>query len=285
MGDDERALGGYSPEAGRNAHEAEAPTLIPVPSLLRALLSEHLDPGYAAAAARRADGKARGRWSDWSWQLLAGGAVAAVFATAAAQAQTVAPATRETQHVLAGRGAFSRRRHGPCHGPTQRAGVHGRSGTAQPARGRRTGEGTAGQARRRRVRRGSDAGSGPRVDRDRDRTRRRPRPHRRVQAARRGQPAGDPGPRSAVGGQRAVGQRRGGRRRRWGEDRAQRDDQAGRWRNPGRQSTHHQSVRRARRSGHRTECTTCSTTVPRCSGFGSWRPRTGSGSTSARATG
>jgi uncharacterized protein YlxW (UPF0749 family) len=101
MTDHERALGGYSPEAGRNAHEAEAPTLIPVPSLLRALLSEHLDAGYAAAAARRKDGRSRGRWSERSWQLLAGLAVAAVFATAAAQAKTVAPATRETQHVLA----------------------------------------------------------------------------------------------------------------------------------------------------------------------------------------
>jgi uncharacterized protein YlxW (UPF0749 family) len=101
VADDERALGGYSAEAGRNAHEADAPTLIPVPSLLRSLLSEHLDTGYAAAAARREDGKTRGRWSERSWQLLAGLAVAAVFATAAAQAQSVAPATRETQLVLA----------------------------------------------------------------------------------------------------------------------------------------------------------------------------------------
>jgi uncharacterized protein YlxW (UPF0749 family) len=101
VADDERALGGYSPEAGRNAHEADAPTLIPVPSLLRSLLSEHLDTGYAAAAARRTDGRTRGRWSERSWQLLAGLAVAAVFATAAAQAQLVAPATRETQLVLA----------------------------------------------------------------------------------------------------------------------------------------------------------------------------------------
>jgi uncharacterized protein YlxW (UPF0749 family) len=101
VGDDERALGGYSAEAGRNAHEADAPTLIPVPSLLRSLLSEHLDTGYAAAAARRKDGRTRGRWSERSWQLLAGLAVAAVFATAAAQAQSVAPATRETQLVLA----------------------------------------------------------------------------------------------------------------------------------------------------------------------------------------
>lgn len=100
MSDDERTLGGYSPEAGRNAHEADAPRFIPVPSLLRSLLSEHLDPGYAAAAERRKTGGTRGRLSERSWQVLAGLAVAAVFATAAAQAQSVAPATRETQVVL-----------------------------------------------------------------------------------------------------------------------------------------------------------------------------------------
>lgn len=99
--DDERALGGYGLDAGRNAHEANAPTLIPVPSLLRSLLSEHLDPGYAAAAKRRAEGKRRGRATEWSWQLCGGLAVAVIFATAAAQAQSGAPATRETQHVLA----------------------------------------------------------------------------------------------------------------------------------------------------------------------------------------
>jgi uncharacterized protein YlxW (UPF0749 family) len=99
--DEERALGGYSPEAGRNAHEADAPTLIPVPSLLRSLLSEHLDPGYAAAAERAAAGERRHRVADWTWQLFAGLAVAAVFAAAAAQAQSVAPAAVETQHVLA----------------------------------------------------------------------------------------------------------------------------------------------------------------------------------------
>jgi uncharacterized protein YlxW (UPF0749 family) len=101
VADDERSLGGYSQEAGRSAHNGLVPTLIPVPSLLRALLSEHLDPGYAAAAERRKDGPIRGRWPNRGWQLLAGLAVAAVFATAAAQAKSVAPATRETQHVLA----------------------------------------------------------------------------------------------------------------------------------------------------------------------------------------
>ena len=48
----DQPLGGYDPNAGLSAHEAERPQLIPVPSLLRALLSEHLDPGYAAAAAK-----------------------------------------------------------------------------------------------------------------------------------------------------------------------------------------------------------------------------------------
>jgi uncharacterized protein YlxW (UPF0749 family) len=101
MPDDERALGGYSPDAGRNAHEAGAPTLIPVPSLLRSLLSEHLDPGYAAANERRSSGETRGRASNWGWQTLAGLLVTAVFAAAAAQAQSVAPATQETRQVLA----------------------------------------------------------------------------------------------------------------------------------------------------------------------------------------
>ncbi len=53
MADVDRALGGYDPNAGHSAHLAARPQRIPVPSLLRALLSEHLDPGYAAAAAKR----------------------------------------------------------------------------------------------------------------------------------------------------------------------------------------------------------------------------------------
>jgi uncharacterized protein YlxW (UPF0749 family) len=101
VSDDERALGGYSLEAGRNAHEANAPTLIPVPSLLRSLLSDHLDPGYAAAAERRKHGKRRGRVPELAWQLCAGLAVATVLATAAAQAESVAPATRAAQQALA----------------------------------------------------------------------------------------------------------------------------------------------------------------------------------------
>jgi uncharacterized protein YlxW (UPF0749 family) len=98
-----RALGGYDPESGRNVHEAGAPTLIPVPSLLRSLLSDHLDPGYAAAAAaRRVGGRPPGRLAGWAWQVLAALTVATVFAFAVAQAQSTAPGVRQTQQVLAG---------------------------------------------------------------------------------------------------------------------------------------------------------------------------------------
>jgi uncharacterized protein YlxW (UPF0749 family) len=93
-------LGGYDPEAGRNVLEAGAPALIPVPSLLRSLLSDHLDPGYAAAAQRR--NRPRRRAAEWAWQVLAALSVAAVFAVAVAQAQSTAPGVRQTQQVLAG---------------------------------------------------------------------------------------------------------------------------------------------------------------------------------------
>lgn len=98
-------LGGYESGAGLNDHEAHAPKRIPLPSLLRSLLSEHLDPGYAAAAAAReeADGRPRRRASDTGWLLVGAGVIATVFAVAAGQAQTAAPAAREAQHTLAGR--------------------------------------------------------------------------------------------------------------------------------------------------------------------------------------
>jgi uncharacterized protein YlxW (UPF0749 family) len=94
-------LGGYDPEAGRNAHEADRPTLIPVPSLLRSLLSDHLDPGYAAAAEAKMSGRRRKRWQSWAWQLCGAVLVALVFAAAVAQARTTAPGVKETQQVLA----------------------------------------------------------------------------------------------------------------------------------------------------------------------------------------
>ena len=102
-GEERRALGGYDPDAGRNMHRANSPTLIPVPSLLRSLLSEHLDPGYAAAAAQRSAGaQPRSRLVAASWQVLAALAIATVFAFAVAQAQATAPGVRESQQVLSG---------------------------------------------------------------------------------------------------------------------------------------------------------------------------------------
>ncbi|GAC1400705.1 MAG: DUF881 domain-containing protein [Mycobacterium sp.] len=96
-------LGGYDPQAGRNAHAADKPTLIPVPSLLRSLLSDPLDPGYAVAArAKAGGGKRRTWWQAWIWQICGALVIAAVFAGAVAQARSTAPGVRETQKVLAG---------------------------------------------------------------------------------------------------------------------------------------------------------------------------------------
>ena len=95
-------LGGYDPDAGRNAHGADKPTLIPVPSLLRSLLSDHLDPGYAAAAKAKAKGKRRTWWQAWAWQVGGALLIAAVIAAAVAQARSTAPGVRESQQVLAG---------------------------------------------------------------------------------------------------------------------------------------------------------------------------------------
>ncbi len=95
-------LGGYDPDAGRNAHGADKPTLIPVPSLLRSLLSDHLDPGYAAAAKAKAAGRRRTWWQAWAWQVGGALLIAAVIAGAVAQARSTAPGVRESQQVLAG---------------------------------------------------------------------------------------------------------------------------------------------------------------------------------------
>lgn len=95
------ALGGYDPDAGRNAHEADKPTPVPVPSLLRSLLSDHLDPGYAAAAEAKAAGRVRPWWGAWIWQLCGAALLVVVFAAAVAQARATAPGVRETQQALA----------------------------------------------------------------------------------------------------------------------------------------------------------------------------------------
>ncbi|GAB7144286.1 DUF881 domain-containing protein [Mycobacterium riyadhense] len=105
MAESDRLLGGYDPNAGYGAHAAARPKHIPVPSLLRALLSEHLDQGYAAAAAKRgrpaAAQSVRARTVGWMWQALAATLVAAVFAAAVAQARSVAPGMRAAQQLLA----------------------------------------------------------------------------------------------------------------------------------------------------------------------------------------
>jgi uncharacterized protein YlxW (UPF0749 family) len=101
----DRALGGYDPDAGLNPRQAAAGSTthrLPVPSLLRSLLSEHLDPGYAAAAAARSTKPETKRGVGWAWQALAAVLVAAVFAAAVAQARSVAPGVSAAQHVLAG---------------------------------------------------------------------------------------------------------------------------------------------------------------------------------------
>jgi uncharacterized protein YlxW (UPF0749 family) len=95
-------LGGYDPEAGRSAHVANRPTLIPVPSLLRSMLSDHLDPGYQAAADAKQQGKQRKWWQSWAWQIAGAVLIALVFAVAVAQARSTAPGMQETQQVLAG---------------------------------------------------------------------------------------------------------------------------------------------------------------------------------------
>ena len=71
-----------------------------MPSLLRSLLTEHLDPGYAAAAAER---EARGgrRPNDRMWQALAALLIAVVFAAAVSQARSTAPGLNEARQILA----------------------------------------------------------------------------------------------------------------------------------------------------------------------------------------
>lgn len=74
-----------------------------MPSLLRSLLSDHLDPGYAAAAAERtATGRTRRRGTEGLWQALAALLIAAVFAVAVAQARSTAPGVNAAQQGLAG---------------------------------------------------------------------------------------------------------------------------------------------------------------------------------------
>ncbi len=97
----DRALGGYDPQAGLAAPDPAQGPRIPVPSLLRSLLSDHLDPGYAAAAERRRAGSPRRADVDRLWQAVAALLVAAVFTAAVAQARSTAPGVSAAQQVLA----------------------------------------------------------------------------------------------------------------------------------------------------------------------------------------
>jgi uncharacterized protein YlxW (UPF0749 family) len=95
------ALGGYDPRAGLRADQQQS-ARIPLPSLLRSLLTEHLDPGYAAAAAeRQRTGRSRRPVADGAWQALAAVLIAVVFAAAMAQARSTAPGVNAAQQVLA----------------------------------------------------------------------------------------------------------------------------------------------------------------------------------------
>jgi uncharacterized protein YlxW (UPF0749 family) len=73
-----------------------------MPSLLGSLLSNHLDPGYAAAAAERRRAGDPGRpAARRGWQALAALLIAAVFAAAVAQARSTAPGVSAAQQALA----------------------------------------------------------------------------------------------------------------------------------------------------------------------------------------
>lgn len=102
MVDPHYGLGGYDPGAGLHVDPARRPQKLPVPTLLRSLLSEHLDPGYAAAAEARRDPAVRSKRKvpEWVWQVTAALSVATVTAAAVAQTQNLAPGVREAQDVL-----------------------------------------------------------------------------------------------------------------------------------------------------------------------------------------
>ena len=144
--------------------EAGAPKLIPVPSLLRSLLSEHLDPGYAAAAAERSAGSTTAEpvWRR-GWQVLAALLVATVFAAAVAQARPTAPGVRESQQVLAGSVRSAEETTNQAISPPRPRCAEARRRTARRLDGRRRGQAAARQtstarAPRRRRRRSSGPG-------------------------------------------------------------------------------------------------------------------------------
>lgn len=94
-------MGGFEPEEGLGHHSANRPKRNPVPSLLRTLLSDHLDAGYAEAAQARKNGaKPRSRPAEWGWQAIAAIAIAVVFAAAVAQTTRIAPGMQQEKQGL-----------------------------------------------------------------------------------------------------------------------------------------------------------------------------------------
>ncbi|AMT73779.1 hypothetical protein ABG82_12730 [Mycobacteroides immunogenum] len=94
-------MGGFEPEEGLGHHTANRPKRNPVPSLLRTLLSDHLDAGYLEAAEARKNGAApRARLAEWGWQAIAAIAIAVVFAAAVAQTTRIAPGVMQEQQSL-----------------------------------------------------------------------------------------------------------------------------------------------------------------------------------------
>lgn len=75
----------------------------PVPSLLRSLLTEHLDPGYAAEARLRASGQRRppSRLAGIAWLSAGTVAVGLVFGISAAQQNARGPDTALVQRQIA----------------------------------------------------------------------------------------------------------------------------------------------------------------------------------------
>lgn len=94
-------MGGFEPDDGVGHHTANRPRRNPVPSLLRTLLSEHLDAGYAEAAAERdRTGRTRSRAAEWGWQAVAAVAIAVIFAAAISQTTRIAPGVQQEKRAL-----------------------------------------------------------------------------------------------------------------------------------------------------------------------------------------
>lgn len=75
----------------------------PVPSLLRSLLTDHLDPGYADEARLRAAGErgAASRWSAHSWLVAGAMAIGLIFGVSAAHEWQRTPDTVKVQGQIA----------------------------------------------------------------------------------------------------------------------------------------------------------------------------------------